>query len=303
MPDIDITKFRTTDFDEDIRMEYQQRGAVLEGTYYEEEMVGNESTFNVMGKQEAVQATTLYGDTPPPPNLANYVRQVIPTKWMDTQWIDETEWHRSMATGGKLQPKYARNLAYSLGRAKDRIVLNAMVGTAMNREFNLQTQLPTLTPAPFDPAQVIPHNDLPFSVDKIVQGVAKLKKDEAYDGRIWCIIDPWQEAQLMRDTQFTSFDFNSARPLQNGHLGSFYTVNFVCISILDEIEGLQTSTVQTALMWNQDAVGFKRLQPMETFVDVLPQKQMTIQLYCRATGGFTRIQDKGVIKIESAIAA
>lgn len=306
MPNFDIRNFRTTDFDEDIQLEFQQRGAKLEGTYLEEPMNDFDATFNVMGRTEAQQSTTMFGDTPEPSALEDIVRVVVPTVWEDVAWIDRHEMERSMSADGKLQPKYAQNLAYGLGRRKDLIVMNAMVGPAINRTFNPATGLPEHTTVPYDDAnQTMVHDNLPFNVDKLIDAVALLQEDEAHDGMIWCVITPHQRAQLMKDGEFTNFDFNSARPLMNNFLGSYYGVNFIWSSLLNNpmFPGLQSTTVDTALMWNQNAVGFKRQQGIESMVSLRDDKKYLIQIYASASGGFTRIQDKGVLKIESLIAA
>lgn len=306
MPNYDIRNFRTTDFDEDIELEFQQRGSRLEGTYMEEPMVGTDATFNVLGATEATQSTVMFGDTPEPANLTNLVRVCVPTRWHDVAWIDEDEWDQSLATGGKLQPKYASNLAYGLGRRKDLIVMNAMVGDAVTRTFNTATGLHSDTVVPFDTAnRRIAHGNLPMSVDKIIDVVALLSQDEAADGRIWCEITPHQKAQLMKDGQFTSFDYNSARPLVNGFLGSYYGVNFVESSLLNNalFPALNSATIDTALFWNMSAVGFKRRSSIRTTVSIRSDKQDLIQLYARATGGFTRIQDAGVYQVQTWRAA
>jgi len=303
MPNYDIVNFRTTDFDEDIALEFQQFGAKLEGTYREEPLIGSDATFNVLGKSEATKATTMFGDTPEPPNLLNLVRVVIPGLWHDVQWIDEHEWDMSMATTGKLPARYARLLAASLGRAKDNIVFNALVGDAINRTVDTSSNLPTFQTASFPASQIIADGGLPFSVDKLIDAYAKLQEDEAHDGRVWCCIVPRQQAQMMRDTNFTSFDFNSERPLKNGYLGRYYNIDFIVSSLLGDLPALASSTVDTALLWNQEAVGFKRQQAMQTTISIRHDKRELIQLYTRASGGFTRIQDKGVIQVKSFRAA
>jgi len=303
MPNYNIVNFRTTDFDEDITHEFQQNGAKLEGTYREEALIGQSATFNILGKSEAKQSTVMFGDTPEPPELQNIVRVAIPVVWDDTAWIDPHEWDNSMATTGKLPARYARNLSMSLGRAKDRTVLNALIGDAVTQTINPATTLPSFDTTEFPPENILPDNGLPFMVDKLIDAVQMLEEDEAHNGRIWCVVVPRQRAQLMRDTNFTSFDFNTERPLVNGYRETFYGINFIWSSLLMNLSAVHSDTVDTAIMWNEDAVGFKRQEPITTEISLRPDKKNLVQLYTHMSGGFTRIQDEGVIQIKTLRAA
>lgn len=94
--------------------------------------------------------------------------------------------------------------------------------------------------------------------DGIVSAVYELdNNDIPMDDRVW-IIPPSVKKNLMQITAYTSADFISGRPVQNGVIGSLYGMDVLMTTNCPEVE---TATANTAgdrliasIMWHRDAV-------------------------------------------------
>lgn len=107
--------------------------------------------------------------------------------------------------------------------------------------------------------------------DGIVSAVYELdNNDIPMDDRVW-IIPPSVKKNLMQITAYTSADFISGRPVQNGVIGNLYGMDVLMTTNCPEVE---TATANTAgdrliasIMWHRDAV------VLATQMDVRSQTQ------------------------------
>jgi hypothetical protein len=292
-----VANFRTTDFDEDIDLAFQQMSAMFQQAVTFEPTTGHDATFNVVGPTEAVPASGLFGQTPPPSNMAHMVRVAVPTPWDDVAWLDPDEFDRQMVSGG-LQPRYAQNIAAGLARRMDRIILGGAIGSAISRTLNLTTGTFSDTVVAYDTVnQQLVHGSRPFEVDKIIDGKEILKAADAPQDQIYCAITTRQWAQILKDGQFNDFNKNADRPLMTGYIGDYLGVAFI-ETTLDTLTNLATG-VDTAVMWCKQAIGYKQAKAPQSRISLRDDYRYVVQLFASMSGAATRIQDKGVVQIQT----
>jgi hypothetical protein len=297
-----VANFRTTDYDEDVDIQFQQMGSLLKQAVNWESMRGNDATFNVITRVDAVPITGIFAETPPPSNPDHIVRVVTPRPWDQVEWIDEEEWLRDIV-GGMLRAKYAALQGAALGRLTDRLLLQRLRGNAFERTYNVGANEYTTTTVPYPAAQRVAHLSQGFSVDKLINAQELIKLENVPGNQLWCAITTKQWAQMMMDGRFTGFEYNDARPLKSAdEIGRYAGINFIRVNI-DIQDVLTDGTTDTALLWAKQAVGVKEQKPISTSVAILPERRDTVQLRASLSFDATRIQDKGVVEIQTLRAA
>lgn len=297
-----VANFRTTDYDEDVDIQFQQMGSLLKGAVTWESMRGNDATFNVITRVAAVPITGIFAETPPPSNPDHLVRVVTPRPWDTVAWIDEEEWLRDVV-GGTLRAKYSALQGGELGRITDRLILQRLRGNAFERTYSVATNEYTTNTVAFPAAQRIAHGNQGMSVDKLIDAQELVKLENVPGNMLCCAITTRQWAQIMKDGQFTGFEYNDARPLKNAdEIGRYAGITFIRVPV-DIQDVLSDGTTDTALLWAKQAVGVKEQKAISTSVAILPERRDAVQMRASLSFDATRIQDKGVVEIQTLRAA
>lgn len=297
-----VTNFRTTDYDRDVDIAFQQMGSMLRGAVTWEPMKGNDATFNVITKVDAVPITGIFAETPPPSNPDHLVRFVTPRPWDQVEWIDPEEWLRDLV-GGTLQAKYGALQGAALGRIVDRLIIQRIRGNANTRTYNLATNEFESSTTGFLSGQRLTNDSQAFSVDKIIRAKRMIKRKNVPGRDLYGVLTTGQWMELMFDGHFTGWEYNDDRPLKGADEIARYA-GITWIQATEELEAvLSDGTTDTALIWAKQAVGVKDQKPLQTSVSILPERRDTVQMRASLSIDATRIQDTGVVEIPTPTAA
>ena len=190
--------------------------------------------------------------------------------------------------------KYVENAGYAFGRAWDNEIVRAAFATAYIGETGSSTEV-------FDTAYSIAAGfdaagEVGLTVSKLIEAkrlfaTANVDADEQFT----CIIGPAQEADLLKQAQVTSSDFNkNGGVLNDGKVARFMGFDLVVSNRL----GLTSSD-------NRDVIAFAKSGMylgiwQDLYNDVDQRKDLSghpWQLYTLATFGATRTQNGKVVRI------
>lgn len=140
-------------------------------------------------------------------------------------------------------------------------------------------------------------NDL--TVDTLIDGCGLLDDNNVPETERYFMHSAKQKAALLKTTPVTSADYNSVKALVNGQIDTFLGLKFVLIGNRDE-GGLPqpTSTSVKGFIWHKRAMGFSKVQDLETSMDWIAEKRAYL-VGGDFSAGAVVIDDKGIVAVLS----
>ena len=118
-------------------------------------------------------------------------------------------------------------------------------------------------------------------------------------------------AALYGIKEFTNILYSDQRPIASGYIDNVLGVRFIALTAdmlpfgsrplgtaTDPTDGTSTANVRTLIAFTMNSVAFGVLEELFVRIEELPTNQYVWQTYSEIAMGATRIEDKGVLKID-----
>ena len=276
----------------------QQMMSRLRDTVTVQSFTGESAAFiEQVGEVAAVKRTTRHADTPLVPTPMNR-RWVFPIDHEVADLIDSQDRLRMIVDPTS---SFARAQAAAIGRAMDDEIIEGILGTnKTGQNAGTNTSLAT----------TIADGSAALTIDKLRE-VRETFQNADVDFEmedVYAIITPKQNRQLLETTEITSSDYNSVKALVQGQIDSFMGFKFKVSNRLKgaaNYNGSQTEEAshETALFYAKRGVGLGLWNDITARVDERADKSYSLQVYCKATFGATRLDEDKVIAVESLTTA
>lgn len=278
--------------------------------------------FQIIDPVNSTEITDLYGDTNPQQPEFN-VRWLKTRPYKSTHEINRID----MAMAGTIEspiPRIVQAERMEMARRRDHIAVQGLIGTAWTGEngdvavpFN--EQLNTI-PVGYNPSGTYTASGLTF--EKLLQirtifGARNVfgqnvGRQDLGGPEVILLITHEELAGLLKEERFTSILYNVNRPIgEDGNIFDAMGIRFVALSpemlpfgtrklgsATDPTAGDDTQNVRTCIAFNMNAVAFGVLEEMFVRIDERRDKQYVWQTYTEIAMGCTRIEDKGVLKVD-----
>ena len=247
-------------------------------------VVGNEKEYPIMGMSETTRKTTRHADTQLTP--ADHSRRLA-VLHAET-WADLVDWEDDLSTLIDPSNAYTQTGAMAMGRAIDRIIIEALGGAARTSSKNTNTtSLPT--------AQTIVHGGVGLTKDKLLETATKLNAAEIYsDTDKWYMaISAEQLQNLLNVTEITSADYNSVKALVQGNVDTFMGFKFIKTQLLPK-----NMTTRDCFAFTESSIQLAIGKDMMGKMTERPDKNYSTQIYYCIFMGAVRLEEKRVVKVE-----
>lgn len=281
-----------------VHMLAQQKGSRLTKTVRTDgDIIGERVHFDRLGATDAQKVTNRHGDTP----IMNSPHSRRSAVMYDYDWGDLVDKLDKLKTINDPTNPYAMNAMWSLGRAKDDEIINALFGSAASgKEGTTLVALPA--------AQKIAVNDHTYdsgsgnvglTISKLILAREILLASESVDedmSSLWCAVTATQLSNLLATTEVTSRDYNTVQALVQGKVDTFCGFKFVRTQRLT----LDSNGDRQVACYADTAIGLGI--PLDAVVDIGPRrdKRMATQVYACESAGAVRIEDEQVVEIACA---
>lgn len=264
----------------------QQRGSKLRSSVSVGSYVGKAAkAVEQIGPVTAQARTTRHGDTP-----------LISTPY-DARWVFPTdyEWADLVDDQDKLRmlidptSPYAINGAYALGRAMDKLIIDAALGTSKTGENGT-------TNTAFDTAnQQIAVGATGLTIAKLREAKKILMENEVDVDvdPLYIAVTAKQLDDLLGTTEVTSSDFNTVKALVQGTINSFMGFQFVHTELL----GVNSSSNRRVIAWAQSGLHLGLWNDVNSRISERDDKSYSTQVYVKGTFGATRTEEGKVVEI------
>jgi hypothetical protein len=262
----------------------QQAESRLRGVCRVESVTGKNAFFDQLGATAAVLRSNRHADTPlvDTPHLRRRVT-LVDYDWADL--IDNLDNPKLLTDPAS---KYAVNARNAMNRAIDDAIIAAASGTAYGGVAGA-------TSYTFDTANKrVAHASSGLTLLKLLSVKQKLDTDEVPDEGRCMVVGSKGLADLLDLTEVGSADYNTVKALVNGEINTFLGFKFIRSERLT-----LASNVRTNLAWQQDSMLLAL--GADIIVDIGPRrdKNMAIQVYVGMSIGAVRMDEDGVVELES----
>lgn len=282
-------------FSTNVKLLLQQEGSRIRSAVLTGSHVGEQAS--PVDQYSPVAANRVIGRYNPMPNTeaATDRRWVLPADYDLNQLIDSFDKLRLLA-----DPKsaYVQNAVNAMGRAMDTEILSGIFGTN-------QTGKSGGTATTFPSAQVVGVNQGAASATNLT--VAKLREAkrilmasnvDVRKEEIYAVINATAHDSLLSEAQVISTDFNDKPVLVNGMVESFLGIKFIVTELLTTGTDDQAGTSTQIPVFAKSGVYLGIWDDIMTDVSERNDLQgIPTQVYCKATFGATRLEEKKVVKI------
>jgi hypothetical protein len=248
------------------------------------------ATHNIERLQDvsAVEKTARHSITPILD--APHSRRVLTMK--DYQWADLVDEEDKLRMIIAPESEYAKAGASAMNRQWDDIIIAAFDGDAVDGDGNAITFNGNATETNQD--LDIAHNNEGMTISKISEASRILNSYDNDNASRYMALTSRDLQDLLNTTEVTSSDYNSVQALVKGELSSFYGFNIIRTERLDT-----TTNVTKCFAWVQDAMCLGIGRDVVSRVDQRPDVSYAWQVYLAFTGGATRVDDRGVVRVNT----
>tara|TARA_B100001750_G_scaffold224014_1_gene214732 strand:+ start:6384 stop:7262 length:879 start_codon:yes stop_codon:yes gene_type:complete len=285
-----ITEAFVKQFRDGITLRAQQMESRLRGSVRSETVSGTSASFDFIGsrspaKRQSRHADTVLSDTP------HDRRWVEMSVWDDADLIDKPDLVRTLTDPTN---SYTKAMAAGFGRKIDEIIMAGAIGTTKTGVDGAGTEA-----LPAAQIQEADASDDGNKVGLTTMRNAKLKFDqnEQPPNRHWAVT-AYQLDHLLSIDQIRSADYNSVKALVQGEVNSF--MGFEWHRVENPILTLETSPAdRNTVVWVPDAVILAFGADVQASIDRRPDKNNSSQIFYSADFGAARLDDTGVMRIDS----
>lgn len=279
-----ITTAMVEQYSANLQILMQQAESRLRGAVRVESVVGKNAFFDQLGATAAVLRSNRHADTPlvDTPHLRRRVT-LLDYDWADL--IDNLDNPKLLTDP---QSKYAINARNAMNRAIDDAIIAAASGTAYGGVAGATTYT-------FDTTyKRVAHASSGLTLAKLLAAKRMLDEDEVDESGRYIVVGAKGLGDLLDLEKLTSSDYATVKALVNGEINTFLGFNFIRSERLS-----LASNVRTNLAWQRDsmllAIG------ADIIVDIGPRrdKNMAVQVYLGMSIGAVRMDEDGVVEIQS----
>jgi hypothetical protein len=293
---INIPTHYVQEFSTIINLLLQQKGSKLRPFVSTGSHVGKQaSPVDQVGVVEATRVTSRYaamGRTDAPMSR----RWVFPIDYDLPQLIDSFDKLRLINDPSSA---YAQNAIFAMGRAMDREIIAAFLGTAKTGESAGDSTSFT-SGNEVDVAVGGSNSRLNVAKLRAVRELAMANHIDLMEDPLYCGLTAKDDSALLNEIEIISRDFNGDdKPvLRDGRLERFLGINFVHCELL-ETAAAGTNEVNIPV-WTKSGMHLGMWDDVSTSVSIRHDLQSEPwQLYVKGTFGSSRLDEKKVFNIES----
>jgi len=215
----------------------------------------------------------------------------------DTPWSRRVSQASTFHNGDTVEPEdlvqmlvdpnsnYAQNLAMSMRRKQDDIIIAAATGTALNGDGTTST-LPA--------SQVVGDGTGVISIDTVLETQEKYYSNDIHmDERPIMVIGPTQQRKLMQLMEVTSGDYQNSKALATGVLPNWMGFDWVVSTRLQAPSAGQID----CLSFTRRGIGMQMNRDITAKAGEDPTKSFLMRLYTMMTLGAVRVEDEHVVRI------
>lgn len=289
-----------------IEMKLQQQGGEIAGTVRQESQNSERQFYDQIGSVAAEQVTTRFAVSPVV-NTPHDRRMVTLTPFHVGDFIDSFEKVQTLIDPSSA---YVENFVRALGREKDRVVYQAMFGSASTGVNGAGTETYSTTASTTAGGLVVVADfataNSGLTIEKLIEA------DRVAGAQFWMpserkyiIINSGGKADLLNTTEVTSADYNTVKTLVSGQVNTFMGMEFVQWEgyVLNGTNvmrgtGINSEVIDMFPVYNRDSLVCATGMDIMTRVTERDDRSFHWYAYARAMFGATRMQSDKVIKIE-----
>ena len=294
---IRIENHYVNDYTNNIQLLLQQKSSKLRPYVTEEHFEGENAAFmEQVGSVAVNDVGARHGPTPLNPTPHDR-RWIFPSD-KDVADLVDSEDKLRMAIDPTSSIAQAQAAAFA--RSFDDLIIEAAYSPAQTGKT------PTTLTVPFPAANKILHGLTGMTVDKLREVHTGMEDDDVdFDEEMpIAVITPQQKKDLLSSVEVTSSDYNAVKALVNGDVDTFMGFKFITSNRLlgaSKYAGSLTPTanIHTAIFFVKSGLGFGSWQEMIADISVRNDLRNSVQIYCKATYGATRLEEGKVWLVES----
>lgn len=284
---ITIPEWMVVNFGDTVKEQFQQEASRLRNACtVRTNVVGKSTSFNRIGLIEAATKATRH-EQHSHQNPEHSVRWANLIYMYNAAILDPDDEVRIITDPTN---RYTKQIVNALGRAVDRAVITALLGTATSGED--RTGSVTLA-SWLSGTHVIAAGGTGFTLAKWLQAKRLMDESEVPDGQRYLGITAQGLEDLLDDPEVTSSDFNSVKALVSGQLNTY-----LGFEIIREQLWPKVSTTRSVAAWHKDAIGLAFARDMHNRVATRVDMHDAVEAYGAADFGAVRIEEAGVVKID-----
>ena len=288
-----ITTAFVQQYSSNVQLLMQQKGSVLEQFVSKVDVKGEYRYVDQVGKAIAQLRTTRHGDTPLS-NTPHSRRRLELNDWEYADLIDDEDRIRTLIDPTSA---YVMAAAMAMGRAKDKEIIDAIMGTAKAGKQGG-------TDVSFDSNNIIADDSKGFTFDKLREAKRILDKNcVPNDGRRVIALSANQLSDLLSETKVTSSDYAAAQALVRGEITEFMGFRFVQVNGQRDASNdllVVSSSVRKCLAWHPDCVVLGVGRDVSCEINKRPDKSNATQIDFKMSIGATRLEEGGCVEIDCA---
>ena len=277
----------------------QQKQSVLGPYCSRGQTHGTQKRYTNLAKVEALQRTQRHAPTSKTPQTISN-RWTVQEMWELSDWIDRFDDARSILTD--LSGDFVTNFVAALNRVEDNVILSAMGGTATTGQTGTGT---SSLPAGSKVAVGLHEFDPDAGSGDVALTTYKLQKARALmggangniDGVVEVALGWVQLMALVSDPRFSSWFYNSQRPLEqgNGLQGTWMGYRFHVTE--DSLVKTDSSSDELVYVWLDRAVRCDEAEPLFTRIIEDKDHSFDLDVYASKMIGAVRRDDSLVLEI------
>jgi hypothetical protein len=262
----------------------QQMESRLRSCVRTDMVTGKTHNFERLGASAAVAKTTRHTPTPIL-DLEHSRRKVDMEDFIWADLVDAEDVIRML-----IEPKsaYARNAAMAMARQWDTQIITGAFADATDGDGNAVA---------FTAGQTIGDGTSAITIGDLTDAKYKLDSNEVPFNDRYMVISSVELRDLLNTTEITSADYNTVRALVRGEIDTFLGFKFVITELLPTI-----TTVRNCLAFQKDCLGLAIGSDVKVRTDERKDVSYAWQIFASFSAAATRIDDAGVVKIETLAA-
>lgn len=261
----------------------QQKGSRFQNCVkVEADVTGKTCFFERMGLATAVVRTTRHGDTPlVGAEHSRRMASLATYEWADL--VDQSDKIRLLIDPAS---EYVQAGVNAMGRAKDDVIIEAMLGSAHYGETGASTVAIT---------QSIASGSVNLTLAKLAAAKRFLDLAEVDpDIPRFIAVAPKQiEYLLVNVAEVKSADYNSVLSLMKGEINQYYGFTWILSNRLP----VDATPDRTCVAWAKDGVALAIGQEVRTEIDKRADKSNSTQIFISMDLGAVRIEEAKVVRI------
>lgn len=276
----------------------QQQRSVLESAVTRETgIVGMSKSIDFATTRTAKLRTNRIQETPINPQA--YIRRWLDlAPWDDGDIVTDPEKIRLLTDP---QSTVVQAMTMGLNRAKDKVIVEAMLGSSRGTDENGASYMIALPNT-----QKIVHGGTGLTKAKMVAALSLFTKNEVkreYGADLYCALSAYQLQDLMNDDSLMNTEFNTVFNMYNGTVNTGRLFGFQILSYENAptfVDG--GNTIQRVPFWDKAGVVLGTGEDIQTQVGQDPSMSFDTRVYGKMDLGAVRGEEVRVMEVQCVAA-